>query len=84
MRPQGNPEDFFHESYARWRQEALEDVLDTYPELRELLRRNPDAIEISEQGDVYVHLGGAYPLIIKRAVTPWHESPHYVPLRSNS
>jgi len=36
---------------------------------------SPDDIEITEEGDVYIHAGGAYPAIVRRAAKPFSGNP---------
>lgn len=57
--------DNFWVRYDKWQQSAIESFLEDYPGYEEY------PVEVTEQGDVYVHAGGAYPLIFRGAVLAW-------------
>ena len=64
----------WHKAYAAWQSDCLRELNERFgTELPE------DRVEFSEFGSAYVHgIGGtAYH---EKTVTPWRDSPHYLPV----
>lgn len=86
--------DEWDEAYAAWRDDCLVEFNAEYGDLlgHRLYHEEPDEgypedyepghlVEFAEDGDAYPHgMGGT--AHIRRAVTPWKDSPHYMDWRA--
>ncbi|MFA7455766.1 MAG: hypothetical protein WCZ10_15025, partial [Desulfobulbaceae bacterium] len=61
----------FFQQYNRWNREQEREFRASHPQHRK------DRIEITDDGDVFVHTGGGYPAIYRKQVEPWKASRHY-------
>jgi hypothetical protein len=60
----------WEKQYAEWEQQVIEEFLLDYPDHKEYV--DAGKVEVGEKGEVFVHKGGAYPMIVK-GYTPWGE-----------